>query len=162
MVSLALYQPDIPQNTGTLLRLTACLGLPLHIILPAGFLMSDRNLKKSGMDYLNLAQMQKHTSFEVFDDWRKAQNSRLIVMSTKASVPYTEFAFQTGDILLAGRESAGLPEAVHDMAEARVIIPQSQGRSLNVAVASAMILGEALRQTDGFAKTAASSEARDD
>ena len=120
--------------------------------------MSDRNLKKAGMDYLDFAHMEKHSSFEAFEDWREGTGQRLIVMSTKAATPYTDFAFQTGDILLAGRESAGLPEDVHNLADARLIIPQVQGRSLNVAVASAMVLGEALRQTGGFGTPLATKE----
>ena len=151
MVSLALFQPDIPQNTGTLIRLTACLGCEIHIILPAGFLLTDRNLKKAGMDYLDLALMQKHASWEAFEAWRQGEQRRLIALTTKSASPYTGFAFAESDILLMGRESAGLPDDVHATCDARLTIPQKQGRSLNVAVASAMVLGEALRQTGGFA-----------
>lgn len=150
MPEIALYQPDIPQNTGTLIRLSACMGLTLHIVMPAGFLLSDRNLKKSGMDYLELAAIRKHASFAAFDAWLKAEERRLIVLSTKAATPYVDFSFRESDILLMGRESAGLPDEIHEMADARLIIPQKQGRSLNVAVASAIVLGEALRQTGGF------------
>lgn len=151
LVELALYQPDIPQNTGTLVRLAACLGLRLHVILPAGFIFSDRRLKQAGMDYIALAAIQRHASFADFEAWRAQEGRRLIAMTTRAETTYTDFAFAPGDILLAGRESAGLPQAVHTLADARLRIPQRQGRSLNVAVASAMVLGEALRQTGGFA-----------
>ena len=151
MPSLALFQPDIPQNTGTLIRLTACLGVDIHIILPAGFLLTDRNLKKAGMDYLDLARVRKHTSWEAFEAWRSEEGCRLIALTTKAPQPYLSFSFEPTDILLAGRESAGLPDDVHAVCDARLIIPMVQGRSLNVAVASSMVLGEALRQTGGFA-----------
>ena len=151
MPALALYQPDIPQNTGTLIRLTACLGVDIHIILPAGFLLTDRNLKKAGMDYLDLARLYKHASWEAFEAWRKTEGRRLIALTTKAPQPYISFSFAPTDILLAGRESAGLPDDVHAVCDARLIIPMVQGRSLNVAVASSMVLGEALRQTGGFA-----------
>jgi tRNA (cytidine/uridine-2'-O-)-methyltransferase len=148
---IALYQPDIPGNTGTILRLAACLGLGVDIIEPAGFDISDRNLKRSGMDYLASVDLARHVNWQQFDDWRRSENRRLVLASTKAAQPYVDFQFHPADILLFGRESAGVPDLVHDMADARVLIPMRQGqRSINVAMSAAMISGEALRQT-GFA-----------
>jgi tRNA (cytidine/uridine-2'-O-)-methyltransferase len=147
-VRLALYQPDIPQNAGTIMRMAACLGVPLDLIEPAGFDVSDRNLRRAGLDYLDRLDLTRHVSFEAFEAARLASGHRLVLATTHASRPYTHFAFAAGDILLMGRESAGVPDAVHERADARVGIPLRQGlRSLNVAVAAAMILGEALRQT---------------
>jgi len=156
MPRLAIYQPDIPQNTGTMLRLAACLGVPVEIIEPAGFDVSDRNLRRSGMDYLERAAITRHVSWDSFETWRQESKSpagrpRLILATTKAAVPYTEVAYAPDDIVLVGRESAGVPDEVHAAADARVLIPMRVGlRSLNVAVAAAMILGEALRQTGTF------------
>jgi tRNA (cytidine/uridine-2'-O-)-methyltransferase len=147
-MQLALYQPDIPQNTGTILRLCACLGVTAHLIEPAGFPISDRHFRRSGMDYLDAVRIERHASFAAFDDWRRERGSRLILFSTRAATPYLEHAFQPADILLFGRESAGVPDHVHDAAEARLLIPiQPDLRSINVAMAAAMALGEALRQT---------------
>ena len=151
MPRLAIYQPDIPQNTGTMLRLAACLGVPVEIIEPAAFDVSDRNLRRSGMDYLNHATITRHISWRAFEAWRREAKGRLILATTKAAIPYADFAYQSDDIILVGRESAGVPDEVHQAAQARVIIPMQQGmRSLNVAVTAAMILGEALRQTHSF------------
>jgi tRNA (cytidine/uridine-2'-O-)-methyltransferase len=151
-IRIALYQPDIPGNTGTILRFAACMGLAVDIIEPAGFVLSDKNLKRAGMDYLASVTMTRHLNFEAFDAWRKTRGSRLVLASTKSAVPYTEFEFRPDDILLFGRESAGVPDHVHDRAEARILIPMAPGqRSINVALSAAMITGEALRQTDGFA-----------
>ena len=148
---IALYQPDIPGNTGTILRLAACLGLSVDIIEPAGFVLSDKNLRRAGMDYLASVTMTRHVNFEQFDAWRIREGRRLVLASTKAALPYAEFAYRSDDILLFGRESAGVPDAVHDLADARVLIPMVEGqRSINVAMSAAMIAGEALRQT-GFA-----------
>lgn len=145
---IALYQPDIPGNTGTILRLAACLGLGVDIIEPAGFDISDRNLKRAGMDYLASVSLARHVNFERFEEWRRASGRRLVLASTKAAERYTDFAYRPDDILLFGRESAGVPETVHDRADARVIIPMVEGqRSINVAMSAAMIAGEALRQT---------------
>jgi tRNA (cytidine/uridine-2'-O-)-methyltransferase len=145
---VALYQPDIAGNTGTILRLAACLGFAVDIIEPAGFDISDRNLKRAGMDYLASASLTRHVNWQQFDDWRQAQRRRLVLASTKASMPYTGFAFQENDILLVGRESAGVPDHVHDKADARLLIPMVEGqRSINVAISAAMIVGEAMRQT---------------
>ncbi|WP_159950379.1 tRNA (cytidine(34)-2'-O)-methyltransferase [Rhizobium sp. 18065] len=145
---IALFQPDIPGNTGTILRLAACLGLKVDIIEPAGFVLSDKNLKRAGMDYLASVAMTRHVNWEQFDQWRRSENHRLVLASTKAAEPYTGFSYQPDDILLFGRESAGVPDHVHDMADARIIIPMVEGqRSINVAMSAAMIAGEALRQT---------------
>lgn len=145
---IALYQPDIPGNTGTILRLAACLGLGVDIIEPAGFDISDRNLKRAGMDYLASVTLQRHVNFERFEEWRAAFGRRLILASTRAAMRYTEVAYRPDDILLFGRESAGVPDHVHDRADARVLIPMVEGqRSINVAMSAAMIAGEALRQT---------------
>ena len=151
MPDLALYQPDIPQNTGTILRLAACMGVSVHLIEPAGFPLSDHALKRAGMDYLERAALTRHVSFAAFEEWRKREARRLVLLSTRAAVPYTAFSFKPSDILLLGRESAGVPEAVHDTADARLLIPMAEGmRSLNVAISGAMVLGEALRQTKAF------------
>lgn len=141
---LALYQPDIPQNTGTLMRLCACLGVAMDVIEPCGFVLSDKNLRRAGMDYLDQLNWKRHADWSAF----QAQKSgRIIVLSTQASENYTDFIFQNNDTLLLGRESSGLPQAVHDSADARIIIPMQAGmRSLNVAIAGAMVMGEALRQ----------------
>jgi len=147
---LALYQPDIPGNTGTLMRMAACLGVALDIIEPAGFDLSDRNLKRAGMDYLEMAALRRHVSWDTFEAWRRAEGRRLVLFTTKAVEPYTAFAFRPCDILLFGRESAGVPDAVHGAADAVVTIPMPGGaRSLNVALAAAMGMGEAMRQTTG-------------
>lgn len=145
---LALYQPDIPQNAGALLRLGACLGVPVDIIEPCGFVLGDRRLKRAGMDYLAAAALTRHPSWESF---RAGRSGRLVLLTTQAPLAYHCFRFQADDTLLLGRESAGVPEAVHRAAEARLRIPLAAGmRSLNVALAAAMVLGEALRQTRRF------------
>ena len=146
-LTLALYQPDIPQNAGTILRMCACLGFAAAIIEPAGFPASDRHFRRAGMDYLDHLRIARHASFAAFEAWRRAAGARLILLSTKASLPYTEFRFAPGDILLLGRESAGAPDKVHRSADARLAIPMQKGmRSLNVAVAAAIVAGEAARQ----------------
>jgi tRNA (cytidine/uridine-2'-O-)-methyltransferase len=145
---LALYQPDIAQNTGTMLRLAACLGVGVDVIAPTGFDMTDRALRRAGLDYLAHVEIVRHASFADFEAARQRSGSRLVLLTTRAELPYTSFAFQATDILLVGRESAGVPETVHQAADARLRIPIRPGlRSLNVAVAAAMALGEALRQT---------------
>ena len=150
---LALYQPDIPQNTGAIIRLAACLGVGLDIIEPCGFVWSDRHLRRAGMDYLGRITPVRHPSWPAFRDARRAAGGRLILLTTKGSIPHTRFAFQADDCLLLGRESAGVPDEVHDAADARIRVPMSAGlRSINVALAAAIVLGEALRQTDGFPK----------
>ena len=151
MLRLALYQPDIPQNTGTLLRMAACLGLAVEIIEPAGFDVSDRHLRRSGLDYLDHVALTRHASWSAFEAWRRAAGIRLVLATTAGALPHTDFAFRPDDCVLMGRESAGVPEAVHAAAEARVVVPIRPGlRSLNVAVAAALVAGEALRQTGGF------------
>ncbi len=150
---LALFQPDIPQNTGTLLRLGACVNLPLDIIEPCGFILSEKNLRRAGMDYLDICNYRRHDSWEDFLHYRYAHPEdygRLILMTTKAAEPYYDFKFQSNDIILMGRESAGVPEPVHRLADARLLIPMNpQARSINMALAAAMVVGEALRQTRG-------------
>lgn len=146
---IALYQPDIAGNTGTILRMAACLGVSVDIIEPAGFDMSDRALKRAGMDYLEMAALTRHIDFAAFESWRKSEGCRLVLFSTKAALPYTDFHFTDGDVLLFGRESAGVPQHVHDAADERLIIPmRGGGRSLNLALSAAMAAGEALRQLD--------------
>ncbi len=150
-VLLALYQPDIPQNTGTLLRLCACLDVPAAIIEPAGFPVSDRHFRRAGMDYLDQVSIARHDSFAAFEHWRAQSARRLVLLTTKASTPHTAFVFARGDILLLGRESAGVPDTVHAAAEAAIRLPMRPAlRSLNIAVAGALALGEALRQTGWF------------
>ncbi len=144
-IALALYQPDIPQNTATILRLGACLGVPVHIIEPAGFVWSERSLRRAGMDYIDHVRIIRHAS------WRRFQagmeRHRLVLATTKAACNYTSLEFAHGDVILFGRESAGVPDSVHDAADCRVTIAMQPGmRSLNVAMAAAMITGEALRQ----------------
>jgi tRNA (cytidine/uridine-2'-O-)-methyltransferase len=151
---LALYQPDIPQNTGTLLRLAACLGVPVDMIGPAGFDASDRSLRRAGLDYLDHVDLTRHVSFVDFEGARQALDPRprLVVLTSHGTTRHIDFAFQPSDILMLGRESAGVPEHVHMCADARIMIPMQPGlRSLNIAVAGALTLGEALRQTGGFA-----------
>jgi tRNA (cytidine/uridine-2'-O-)-methyltransferase len=144
---IALYQPDIAGNTGAILRLAACLGVAVDIIEPAGFDLSDRNLRRAGMDYLEMAALTRHVDFKSFEDWRRAERRKLVLFSTKAELAYTEFAFTGGDVLLFGRESAGIPDHIHDLADARVTIPMpGGGRSLNLALSVAMAAGEAMRQ----------------
>jgi len=146
-VRLALFQPDIPQNLGALLRLSACMGVALHIIEPCGFPLDDKRMRRAGMDYIDHAVWHRHTSWEAFEANRRAENARLVLMTTKASAAYTSFAFRAGDYVLLGRESAGVPESVHMVADARILIPMHGGaRSLNLAMSAAMVTGEALRQ----------------
>lgn len=147
-MEIALYEPDIPQNTGTILRLGACLGVPVHIIEPAGFPVSDRAFRRAGLDYLNQVKIERHISFAAFDEWRKTNQRRLILLTTRGEQRYPAFAFKDGDLLLCGRESSGVPDNVRAAADASVRIPMREGlRSLNIAVALSMVLGEALRQT---------------
>lgn len=150
---LALYQPDIPQNAGTLLRTAACLGIALDVIGPTGFDMTDRALKRAGLDYLDHVELGRHESFDAFQIWRRSLSPtpRLVLVSAHAETTHVDFAFRPTDILMLGRESAGVPENVRSVADAAVRIPLSPGlRSLNVAIAGAIVLAEALRQTNGF------------
>jgi tRNA (cytidine/uridine-2'-O-)-methyltransferase len=148
---IALYEPDIPQNTGTILRLAACFGLAAHIIEPAGFPTSDRAFRRAGMDYLDQVTILRHPSWEDFAAWGAQAGVRLVLFTTHAGTSYFDHAFRADDLLLFGRESAGVPEAVHRAAAARLVIPMRVGmRSLNVAMAAAMAVGEAMRQTGAF------------
>lgn len=148
---LALFQPDIPQNTGTLLRLGACLDLPIDIIEPCGFLFNEKAMKRAGMDYLEFADYRRHDSWEDFLRFRAdnpQEYGRIVLMTTKASQPYTDFKFQENDIILMGRESAGVPEEVHQTADARITIPMNpHARSINMAISAAFAVSEGLRQT---------------
>ena len=149
---VVLFQPDIPQNTGTILRLCACLGVEAHVIEPAGFPVSDRHFRRAGMDYLDQVTIVRHDSWAAFEAWRARSGGRLVLFSTKAATPYLVHIYRDDDILLFGRESAGVPDDVVNAADARLVIPIAPGmRSLNVAVTVAMALGEALRQTRGTA-----------
>jgi tRNA (cytidine/uridine-2'-O-)-methyltransferase len=146
-IRIALYQPDIAGNTGTILRMAACLGIAVDIVEPAGFDISDRNLRRAGMDYLEMAALTRYVDFDRFEKWRLGEGRRLLLFSTKAEKSYTDFSYADDDILLFGRESAGVPDQVHDNADASLLIPmKGGGRSLNVALAAAMAVGEAIRQ----------------
>lgn len=146
MLSIAMYQPDIPQNVGAMIRLCACTGAGLHVIEPCGFPWNDRKIKQSGMDYIKHLNYTRHSSWQAFIDARA--NSRIILMTTKAADSYYDFEFQPNDILLAGSESTGVPDDVHTAADARIKIPMNgEMRSLNIVNATSMILGEAIRQT---------------
>ncbi|MGH6823168.1 MAG: tRNA (cytidine(34)-2'-O)-methyltransferase [Methylocella sp.] len=146
-LTVALYQPDIPQNTGTILRMCACLGLAAAIIEPAGFLASDKHFRRAGMDYLAHVEIARYPHWAAFEEWRRATGRRLVLLTTKARLAYTAFRYLPGDILLVGRESAGVPAEVHAAADACLVIPlKPPMRSLNVAVAAAMVAGEAVRQ----------------
>ncbi|MBV8791125.1 MAG: tRNA (cytidine(34)-2'-O)-methyltransferase [Pseudolabrys sp.] len=148
---IALYQPDIAQNTGTILRLAACLNIEAHIIEPAGFPASDRAFRRAGMDYLDQVSIVRHLDWTAFDAWRRSANARLLLLTTSGAQSFLDFTYCDGDTLLFGRESAGVPHAVHQAADARLIIPMRPGlRSLNVAVSAAIVCAEALRQTGGF------------
>mgnify|MGYP001555964213 CR=1 FL=1 len=148
---IALYEPDIPQNCGALLRLGACLGVAVDIIEPCGFLFSDKALRRAGMDYLPAADVTRHMRWSRFYDHSRAAATRLVLLTSKAEASYIDFAFSHRDTILLGRESAGVPQEVHDAADARLVIPMRPGmRSINVAQAAAMVVGEALRQTKGF------------
>jgi tRNA (cytidine/uridine-2'-O-)-methyltransferase len=145
---IALFQPDIPQNTGTILRLAACLGIEAHIVEPAGFPTTDRAFRRAGMDYLDHVTIRRHPSWQAFEEWRCSARARLILFTTHATLPYLAYRFQSDDILLFGRESSGVPEEVHKAADASLLIPMQGGlRSLNVSMTVAMAVGEALRQT---------------
>jgi len=148
IMQIALYQPDIPQNAGAILRLCACMDVAAHIIEPAGFAISDRHFRRAGMDYLDQLNWTRHDSWTKFEEWRRPAGHRLLLFTTKGATPYLDFRYQASDILLFGRESAGVPSDVAEAADARLLIPIRPGlRSLNVAMAAAMALGEALRQT---------------
>jgi tRNA (cytidine/uridine-2'-O-)-methyltransferase len=144
---LALYQPDIPQNTGAILRLAACFGLPVDVIEPCGFVFDDRRMRRAGMDYLEHVELQRHRSWEAYQSMRAGKAGRLILLTTKGAVPHVDVRFEAADSLLLGRESAGVPDEVHAAADLRIRIPMRPGlRSLNVAMAAAIVAGEAMRQ----------------
>jgi len=148
---IALYEPDIPQNTGTILRLGACLGVDVHIVGPAAFPANERAFRRAGLDYIDRVKVKNHISFTSFEQWRKTEGHRIVLLSTKTERHHIDFSFHESDILMCGRESAGVPDEVHKAVDARVRIPMQRGlRSLNVAVSLAIVLGEALRQTNAF------------
>ncbi|MHA1539318.1 MAG: tRNA (cytidine(34)-2'-O)-methyltransferase [Alphaproteobacteria bacterium] len=150
-MQIALYQPDIPQNTGTILRMAACFDIGVNIIEPCGFVMNNPKLRRSGMDYLDQVSLTRHASWNKFIEKISTTGQRLVLLTTKTEDPYTDFHFKENDILLLGRESAGVPDAVHNAIPDKVTIPMHPDcRSLNIAVATAMVLGEALRQTNAF------------
>jgi tRNA (cytidine/uridine-2'-O-)-methyltransferase len=152
---IALFQPDIPQNTGTILRLAACFGLAVDVVMPAGFDLSSRALKRAALDYVEAVDIMRWGSFSEFRGNASATNARIVLLTTKGAQAYTAAEYQPSDILLAGRESAGAPDEVHEAADLRVRIPMREElRSLNVAVAMALVLGEAMRQTGGFSRLA--------
>ena len=151
MIRIALFQPDIAQNTGTILRLCACFGMEAHIIEPAGFPVTDRAFRRAGMDYLEHVKIERHVDWAAFERWRADAEARLILLTTAGTISYLDWTYRDGDVLLFGRESAGVSEPVHAAAEARLVIPMRAGlRSLNVAMSVAMVAGEALRQTGGM------------
>jgi len=144
---LALYQPDIPQNTGAILRLAACFGLAVDVIEPCGFALDDRRLRRAGMDYLEQVELQRHRSWDAYQSARAGNAGRLILLTTKGAMPHIDCRFEAADSLLLGRESAGVPDEVHAAADLRIRIPMRAGlRSLNVAMAAAIVTGEAMRQ----------------
>ncbi len=148
-MQLALYQPDIPPNVGTILRMAACLNVVVNIIEPCGFPFGEKSFRRAGMDYLDQSKVIRHKSWDVFLD--NIESARLILLTTKAAEIYTDISYQPGDIILLGRESAGVPDEVHIRADKRVVIPMmANTRSLNVALSASMVLGEALRQTKLF------------
>jgi tRNA (cytidine/uridine-2'-O-)-methyltransferase len=145
---LALFQPDIPQNTGTLLRFAACMGIGVDIIEPCGFLLDDKRLRRAGMDYLANVELTRHSSWEKFLAANDDARARLVLLTTTGTVAYVDYTFDSNDILILGRESAGVPPEIHDAVDARLLVPMVHGaRSLNVALAATMVAGEALRQT---------------
>ena len=152
-MQIALYEPDIAQNTGTILRLCACLGIEAHIVEPAGFPTSDRAFRRAGMDYLDHVHLTRHASWRTFETWRRGERLRLVLFTTQAATSYLDHAYGQDQVLLFGRESAGVPQAVHKAADTRLRVPIRDGlRSLNIAIAVAMVAGEALRQTGGLAR----------
>lgn len=151
---IALFQPDIPQNTGAILRLAACMDIAVDVIEPCGFPYDPARMRRSGMDYIDNVTVQRHNSWDAFWSDHSAGKGRLILLTTRGDTSYQKFAFDSADTLLLGRESAGVPDAVHESADARIVVPMAPGmRSLNVAMAAAMVLGEAARQTGLFPDT---------
>ena len=151
MPDLVLFQPDIPGNTGTLMRLAACLDFKLHIVEPAGFRLDDTNLKRAGMDYLELTKLVRHADWQEFEKWREENDRRLILLTTKAETPIGGFTFEADDLIMLGRESTGAPEHVHKAATHSILIPMhAKARSINMALSGALVMGEALRQTGSY------------
>ena len=147
MPDLVLFQPDIPGNTGTLLRLAACMGVKVHIIEPAGFRLDEKAFRRAGMDYVEQAAMQKYLNWAEFEKWRKCENRRSLLLTTKATQTYTDFEYSDSDLIMLGRESIGAPDYVHEACDHRLTIPMAgEARSLNMALTGAMVLGEAIRQ----------------
>ncbi|WP_189424074.1 tRNA (cytidine(34)-2'-O)-methyltransferase [Devosia pacifica] len=150
-IDLVLYQPDIAQNTGTLLRFGACFGVAVHVIHPTGFPFSRASLRRAGLDYLDLVELFEHNSFAAFEEYRQQAGRRLVLGTTKAANGAYDFAYRGDDLIMVGRESAGVPDEVADRADARVRLPMRENlRSINVALAGALLIGEAKRQTDQF------------
>ena len=148
---IALYQPDIPQNAGNIFRLGACLGVPVDIIEPTGFIFDDKKFKRSAMDYINHIEYKRHIDWQHFYNWTKKNKFRLILMTTKTSQSFYKFEFHSSDILLFGRESAGVPEKIHQSISDRLKIPMNENtRSLNIASSVAIVLAESLRQTNNI------------
>ena len=151
-LAIALYEPDIPQNTGTILRLCACLGVAAHLIEPAGFPITDQAFRRAAMDYLDQVTIHRHASWQAFDSWRRSEGLELALFTTRGSISYLDHDYRRPGILIFGRESAGVPERVAESADTRLVIPVREGlRSLNIAMACAMAVGEAIRQTRGSA-----------
>lgn len=147
MPDLVLFQPDIPGNTGTLLRLAACMGIKVHIIEPAGFRLDEKAFRRAGMDYVEQAAMQRHLHWKAFEDWRNLEKRRALLLTTKATLNYTDFRYEKSDLIMLGRESSGAPDYVHETVDERLTIPMAgEARSLNMALTGAMVLGEAIRQ----------------
>ena len=152
---LALYQPDIPQNTGAMLRLAACFGLGVDVILPAGFILDDKRMRRSGMDYIDQVALARHSSWAAYLESRDAGMGRLVLLTTKGDCAYTDFDFRAEDTLLVGRESSGVPPEVAAASDARLVIPMRPGlRSLNVAMAAAIVTAEAMRHLNESEKIA--------
>ncbi len=147
MPDLVLFQPDIPGNTGTLIRLGACMGVKVHIVEPAGFRLDEKAFRRAGMDYVEQAVMERHLNWETFETWRSNEGRRLILLTTKSDVAYTQFEFKSDDLIMLGRESSGVPQYVHETCDHRLtILMHGEARSLNMALTGAMVLGEGLRQ----------------
>jgi len=148
---IALYQPDIPQNTGNIFRLGACLGISVDIIEPTGFIFDHKKFKRSAMDYINHIDFKRHIDWKHFYNWAQKSKFRLILMTTKSKQSFYNFEFHSSDILLFGRESAGVPNNVHEIVDQRLTIPMKEGvRSINLSSSVALVLGEGLRQTNSI------------
>jgi tRNA (cytidine/uridine-2'-O-)-methyltransferase len=158
---IALFQPDLAANVGAVIRLAACLDVPLTIIEPCGFVWDERRVRRVALDYRNHARIERVASFAIFEEVRRACSARLVLLTTRATEPYYAVAYRSDDILLVGRESSGVPDMVHAAADLCVRVPMAPGRrSLNVVTALALVLGEVLRQTDGFVEHTSSTDER--